>query len=141
MKEKDGYSDCPEQQVILYVEKEDGRYEAMQTGSYLSANYLDDFFHKRNNLEKSLQARIGKGEINALEYYRILEDLTISELAARAGIMKWKVRKHLRISDFSKISETALNNYSVVFNVPVEEILKRQLGNIKYTNDHRELSA
>ena len=42
MKEKDGFAECPEQQVILYVEKEDGKYEAMQTGSYLSANYLDD---------------------------------------------------------------------------------------------------
>ena len=54
MKEKDGYSECPEQQVILYVEKEDGKYEAIQTGSYLSANYLDDFFLKRKNLEKML---------------------------------------------------------------------------------------
>ncbi len=53
MKEKDGYSECPEQQVILYVEKEDGKYEAIQTGSYLSANYLDDFFLKRKNLEKN----------------------------------------------------------------------------------------
>jgi len=129
MKEKDGYAECPEQQVILYVEKEDGTYDAIQTGSFLSANYLDDYFLKQNNLEKALQERINKGEINAIEYYMVLEDLTISELAARAGIMKRIVRKHLIPGNFSKISETTLKKYSVVFNTPVEEIVRRQSGN------------
>ncbi|MCX6285719.1 MAG: hypothetical protein NTY96_01215 [Bacteroidetes bacterium] len=131
MKEKDGYSECPEQQVILYVEKEDGKYGAMQTGSYLSANYIDDYFFKRRNLEKALRERIEKGEINAIEYYMILEDLTISELAARAGIMKWIVRKHLKPGNFSRINESALKKYSVVFNVSVEEVAGRQSGNRK----------
>jgi len=131
MKEKDGYSDCPEQQVILYVEKDDGKYDAMQTGSYLSANYLDDYFLKRSNLEKALQERIGKGEINAIEYYMVLEDLTISELAARAGLMKWTVRKHLKPGNFSKIGESTLKNYSAVFNVSIEEIKGVQSGNRK----------
>ena len=131
MKEKDGFAECPEQQVILYVEKEDGKYEAMQTGSYLSANYLDDYFLKRNNLEKELQAKIETAEINAIGYYMVLEDLTVSELAARAGIMKWIVRKHLNPGNFSKIGEAAMKKYSIVFNVPVEEIAKKQSGNRK----------
>ena len=61
----------------------------------------------------------------------VLEDLTVSELAARAGIMKWKVRKHLNPGNFSKIGETAMKKYSIVFNVPVEEIAKKQSGNRK----------
>ncbi|MEI8006361.1 MAG: hypothetical protein WCI48_09140 [Bacteroidota bacterium] len=131
MKEKDGYAECPEQQVILYVEKEDGKYEAMQTGSYISANYLDDYFFKRNNLEKTLDEKMRKGEINAIEYYMVLEDLTISELAARAGLMKWIVKRHLKPGNFSGIPESALKKYSVVFNITVDEILKRQAGNRK----------
>jgi hypothetical protein len=131
MKEKDGYAECPEQQVILYVEKEDGKYEAMQTGSYLSANYLDDYFLKRKNLEKSLDEKISKNEINAIEYYMVLEDLTISELAARAGMMKWTVKRHLKPGNFSKIRESAMKKYSVVFNVTADEILKRQSENRK----------
>jgi len=131
MKEKDGYTDCPEQQVILYVEKEDGKYDAMQTGSYLTANYIDDYFLKRSNLEKSLQEKIEKGEINAIGYYMVLEDLTVSELASRAGKFSWTVRKHLKPGNFSRISEASLKKYSVVFNVPVEEIVKRQSANRK----------
>ncbi|MEI6883219.1 MAG: hypothetical protein WCO02_01925 [Bacteroidota bacterium] len=136
MKEKDGISDCPEQQLILYVEKEDGKYEAIQTGSYLSANYLDDYFLKRNNLEKALRERIERGEINALEYYMVLEDLTLSELAARVGLMKWRVRKHLKPGNFSKISQAMLMKYSKVFNVPADEIIKIQSAYRKQPNDH-----
>lgn len=131
MKEKDGISECPEQQLILYVEKEDGKYEAIQTGSYISANYLDDYFLKRNNLEKALREKIERGEINAIGYYMVLEDLTLSELAARAGLMKWTVRKHLKPENFSRIGETKLGKYSQVFNVPVEEIMKMQSANRK----------
>ncbi|MCX6240460.1 MAG: hypothetical protein NTX43_01440 [Bacteroidetes bacterium] len=136
MKEKDGYSECPEQQVILYVEKEDGKYEAIQTGSYLSANYLDDFFLKRKNLEKMLGEKIEKGEINAIGYFMVMEDLSFSELAARTGILKWNVRKHLKAGNFSRISESALKKYSMVFNVPVEEIVRKQSENRKQDNDH-----
>ena len=117
MKEKDVYAEFPEQQVIVYIEKEDGTYDAIQTGSFISANYIDDFFLKRNNLEKALQEKIDKGEINAIGYFMIYEDLTISELAARMGMMKWTLRKHLRPGGFEKISEAVMKKYSMVFNV------------------------
>ena len=58
MKEKDVIIDCPEQQVILYVEKEDGKYEPMQTGSYITKNYLDDYEMKRHHLEESLKKQV-----------------------------------------------------------------------------------
>ncbi|MEI6887693.1 MAG: hypothetical protein ACOYM0_06270 [Bacteroidales bacterium] len=131
MKEKDVLAEFPEQQVIVYIEKEDGTYDAIQTGSFISANYIDDFFLKRKNLEKALQEKIEKREINAIGYYMIYEDLTISELAARMGLMKWTVRKHLRPDGFGKISEAALKKYSMVFNVASEEIVSRQSGNRK----------
>jgi len=57
MKEKDGTIDCPQQQVILYVEKEDGKYEPIQTGSYLTKNFLDDYEMKRHHLEESLKKK------------------------------------------------------------------------------------
>lgn len=136
MKEKDGLTDCPEQQVILYVEKEDGNYAPVQTGSYLTANYLDDYFLKRNNLEKELQEKIQRGEINAIGYYMVLEDLTIAELAARTGFFRWTVKKHLKPENFTGISEKALQKYAVVFNVSPDELGQRQSGIKQSENDH-----
>ena len=135
MKEKDGYVDCPQQQVIIYVEKEDGKFGPIQTGSYLTRNYLDDYELKRKNLEDSLRKRIQSGEISSIYYYMILEDLTISELAARVGLRKAKVKKHLRHENFKQINGEMLKHYADVFNVSVDDLF--QLMNAPPENEDK----
>jgi hypothetical protein len=124
MKEKDSRVDCPQQQVILYVEKEDGKYGPVQTGSYLTANYLDDYELKRKNLEESLKARVMKEEVSPVYYYMVLEDLTLSELAARVGLRKGKVRKHLRPEYFKELTKETLQAYADVFDVDVDGLMR-----------------
>jgi hypothetical protein len=122
MKEKDGYVDCPEQQVILYVEKEDGKYGPMQTGSFLTKNYLDDYELKRKHLEENLKTQVQQRETSPIHYYMILEDLTLSELAARVRLRKSKVKRHLQYDSFVSIDKKTLRQYAEVFNVSVLEI-------------------
>ena len=124
MKEKDGYVDCPEQQVILYVEKEDGKYGPIQTGSYITSKYLDDYELKRKNLEDSLRKKIQNREASPVYFYMVLEDLTISELASRVRIRKAKVKKHLRHDYFNRISNEMLQQYADVFNVSLNDLIQ-----------------
>jgi hypothetical protein len=124
MKEKDGFVDYPEQQVILYVEKEDGKYGPMQTGSYISANYLEDYVFKRRNLELELRGQLAAGTISPVKYYMVLEDLSLSELSSRAGIRKARVKKHLDAGQFGCITAAELLRYSAVFNVPAANLLQ-----------------
>jgi hypothetical protein len=124
MKEKDGIIDCPQQQVILYVEKEDGKYEPMQTGSYITKNYLDDYELKRHHLEESLKKQVLTGKVSPIYYYMVLEELTLSELAARAGIRKGKVKKHLEARHFNTIPQEILQLYADVFNITIPDMLK-----------------
>lgn len=124
MKEKESIVDCPEQQVILYVEKENGKYGPVQTGSYISANYLDDYFFKRRNLELSLRKRVLDGEVTLVHYYMILVDLSLSELAARAGISKSRVKKHLDPKHFGNCTVDELTRYARVFNIPVAGMMQ-----------------
>jgi hypothetical protein len=124
MKEKEGYVDYPEQQVILYVEKDDGNFGPMQTGSYLSANYMEDYLYKRRNLESELREELANGMISPVKYYMILEDLTISELSARAGIRKSRVKKHLDPKHFGGATVGELSRYAAVFNVVAANLLQ-----------------
>jgi len=126
MKEKEGYVDCPEQQVILYVEKENGKYGPMQTGSYLTRHYLDDYEEKRKNLEMELLKQVRNKEMSVIHYYMILGDLTLSELSSRVGLRKGKVRNHLEYHGFPGIKEEILQKYADVFNVQVAD-LKRMM--------------
>lgn len=124
MKEKEGFVDCPDQQMILYVEKDDGKYGPIQTGSYLTANYLDDFFLKKKNLESTLRDQLIRGSISVVKYFMVLEDLTLSELAARAAIRKSRVKKHLDPSGFAEVTAAELSRYAGVFNVPLANLLQ-----------------
>ena len=128
MKEKDGYVDCPEQQVILYVEKDDGTYGPIQTGSYLTRNFLDDYELKRKHLEENLRKRVQNREVSPVYYYMVLEDLTVSELAARVHLRKGKVKKHLQYGDFGSIEDKTLALYAEVFNIAVSDL--KQLMNL-----------
>jgi len=122
MKEKDGYVDCPEQQLILYVEKSNGEYGPIQTGSFITANFLDDYYLKRDHLVASLKEKVERNEISPIHYYLILEDLTIPELAARVKLCRWTVRKHLNPKYFAKINDRELTRYAVVFNVSIHDL-------------------
>ena len=131
MKEKEGFVDYPEQQMILYVEMDDGKYAPMQTGSYISANYMDDYIYKRRNLELELRQQLTSGHISSVKYYMVLEDLSFSELAARAGIRKSRVKKHLDPKNFGVVTAQELLKYANVFNVAVANLLQVVLVNDK----------
>jgi hypothetical protein len=129
MKEKEGFVDYPDQQVILYVEKDDGKFGPMQTGSFISANYMDDYIYKRRNLELELREKLTSGMISPVGYYMVFEDLSISELASRVGIRKSRVRKHLDPKMFGSVTAFELLKYAAVFNVPVASLFQVVLVN------------
>ncbi|MEI6173538.1 MAG: hypothetical protein WCR01_07270 [Bacteroidota bacterium] len=136
MKEKDGFIDYPEQQMILYVEKDDGNYGPMQTGSYISAHYMDDYILKRRNLEIELRAQLSNNDISPVKYYMVLEDLSLSELSSRAGIRKSQVKKHLDPKHFGIVTADELRRYAAVFNIPAANLLQ-----VLLVNDHDSLES
>lgn len=123
MKEKEARVDYREHQLVLYVEKKDGSYGPLRTGSYITKNYLDDYWLKRRNLEKEYLDRVAKGEISPVAYYMVLEELTPSELAARVKIPVRKVKKHLAPATFGSVTLDELRRYCDVFGVPLTSML------------------
>src|SRR4030042_7102826 len=119
MKEKEATVDYKEHQLVLYVEKKDGSYGPVRTGSYITKNYIDDFWYKRNNMEVEYGEKIRAGEISPIAYYMILEELTPSELAARVGISARKVKRHLLPRHFGTLTLEELMRYCGVFNIPL----------------------
>ena len=73
-KEKDAYIDYEPQQLIMYVEKEDGTFGPIQTGSYITKNYLDDFWEKMLKLKNSLLEQLKKNEITPIYFYKLIHD-------------------------------------------------------------------
>jgi len=124
VKEKDASVDYKEHQLILYVEKKDGTYGPVKTGSYITKNFIDDFWYKRKKLEHEYLEKVRKGEISPIAYYMVLGELTPSELAARVRLGARKVKKHLTARYFGTITLDQLKRYCDVFNVSPVDMLQ-----------------
>ena len=119
MKEKEIKVDFKEQELILYVEKDDDSIGPVVSGSYMAKNHLVDFYNIWSNLEKDLIEKLLENEISPIARFKELQEFTTSELAARTGISKRKVRRHLTTKYFMKASVKELQKYADVFNIPV----------------------
>jgi transcriptional regulator with XRE-family HTH domain len=119
MKEKEILTEFKDQQLILYAEKKDQTIGPVQTGSYIAANYLSELYSIWGSLEKKWCEQLLNREISPIARYRKLEELSVSELAARAGIPKRRVKRHLLHKHFMKATVRELQEYADVFNVPV----------------------
>jgi hypothetical protein len=78
---------------------------------------------KRKKLEGDLRKMVINKEVSPIYYFMVLEDLTLSELAARVKIWKFIVKKHLDYKRFQSISKDVLEKYADVFNVSVSDML------------------
>ncbi len=123
MKEKEAQIKHDLHPLVLYVEKEDGTYGRVESASYLSKNYLDDYFDKVRKWDAELKEKLDRGEISPVYYYMIMLEMGEGDLASRVGIAKWKLRKHLKMSAFEKISLKMLRRYADVFDIPVSNLL------------------
>jgi hypothetical protein len=124
MKDKDILVDYKPQQLIIYAERSDGSFGPVQTGSYMSKNHIDDFYNIVENHNKSLLEQLRKGEISPISYFMSVEELTVAELAARVGVSKTVLRKHLDPKGFQNISVSMLIRYADVFNIPIANLFQ-----------------
>lgn len=140
MKEKDILVDFEPHQLVLYAEKNDDTIGPVQTGSYITKNHFGDFLEILGGLEGELVEKLKKGEISPVYFYMMMEELTLPELSARAGIPRRKVRKHLSPEHFNMASVSDLKKYAEVFNIPVANFfqLVTTLQDVKWKMCYRE---
>lgn len=136
MKEKDVRVDYREHQLILYAEKKDGSYGPVRTGSYITKNYIDDFWLKRRNLEREYLEKVRAGEISPIACYMVLEELTPTELASRVKIPARKVKRHMTPGHFGEATVDELRRYCEVFNVPLVSMFQAIVAGKKSLKIH-----
>lgn len=133
MKESDAIVDYKEHQLFLYVEKNSGSYEPVQTGSFFTKTYVEDFWEKQKNKEETLFKMLTEKQISPVGYYMRMIDISDAEVAARAGISIRKVRNHKTNVFFRKISVSLLEKYAVIFGIQIADLFQiRVASDSKY---------
>ena len=136
MKEKDLYVEFDPHKLVYYAEKEDNSYGPIISGSYLSANYLDDHWMKRKNLEEKLRKQVIANEISPIFYYMTYLEMGPKDLASRANMSMRKLSKTFKPEGFNKLKVAQLKRFADIFNIPVFSLFQTFL--IK-DEDHEKL--
>ncbi len=124
MKEKDLYIDFEPHKLVYYAEKEDHSYGPLISGSHLSANYLDDFWMKRRNLEEKLRKQVISGEISPIYYYMVYLEMGPKDLASRAGMSMRKLERAFKPEGFNKLRVSQLKRFAEIFNIPLANLFQ-----------------
>lgn len=124
MKEKEIYVDFDPHRLVYYAEKEDQSYGPIISGSYLSANYLDDHWMKRKNLEEKLRKQVIANEISPIYYYMTFFEMGPKDLANRAGMCMRKLNKTFKPEGFNKLRVSQLKRFADIFNIPVSNLFQ-----------------
>jgi len=108
---------------ICYVTDESGKYTTQQSRGWdVKIGALDVTWENVEKRMKEATEKIEKGEVSPLLYFMEKSVMDLSILSSYTGFWKWQIRRHLKPSVFSKLSDKALRKYAEVFNSTVEEL-------------------
>ncbi len=124
MKEKEAQVKFDQHQVTLFVEKDDGTYGPLQTGSYVAKNYVGDLFKNMEHFHTRALKQLLENEISPVAFYMILREITPADVAARIGIGTSQVKKHMTPKFFETMKLATAKKYADIFGIPVANLFQ-----------------
>jgi hypothetical protein len=122
MKEKDARVEGTDHQMAVYVEKEDGTYGTIQTGSFMAKNYLNEYECMIRNWNAAHFKSLVKGEYSPVAFYMAERDMTPADVASRMKFGLGKVIKHMKIQGFGTMTIETAARYADLFGVSICEL-------------------
>jgi hypothetical protein len=110
---------------LLYSDYADGKFER-SVGYHGEADRipLQQGWDMVNERIEDARRKVIAGEASPICYYMEKMMVTPLDLSMHAGIMFWRVKRHLKPKVFNRLSEKTLKKYAEVFNVTIDQLKK-----------------
>jgi hypothetical protein len=108
---------------VCYAVDESGNYiTQLSSGWEVKSDALGITWEDINKkVERAKQAVI-KGELSPIAYYIELRVMDLPIVSAYTGFWKWTIKRHLKPSIFSKLSNSTLQKYADLFEVSLDQL-------------------
>lgn len=108
---------------LFYSYGEDGKFEKKVgfhgESTRVTLQQAWDLFNDR--IEAARQ-KVKSGKASPLLYYMEKTLVTPMDLSMHAGIMVWRVKRHLKLKVFNRLSEKTLKKYAEAFNITIDQL-------------------
>ena len=108
---------------LLYSQYADGKFER-SVGYHGESDRipLQQGWDMVNERIEEARQKVKAGEASPILYYMEKLMVTPLDLSMHAGIMVWRVKRHLKPKVFSRLGEKTLKKYAEAFNIPIEQL-------------------
>jgi hypothetical protein len=121
---------------IQYAVDENGNYvQIKSTGWKIKNEILKQVWQSVDDESEEAGQAVLKGDKSPIFYYMKKNLLDISTLAKYVGILKFRVKRHLKPDVFADLNEQILEKYASFFEISIEELKKVPEANIKLSEE------
>jgi hypothetical protein len=111
--------------LIQYAVNNEGSFETISSNGWNPGYYAGFNLQKEfKELASQAKERVQNNQSSPLEYFMFSATLDLDGLALFLEIPKRKVKKHLTVKGFEKLSDDILEKYALVLHTDVESIKK-----------------
>jgi hypothetical protein len=108
---------------LCYVVDENGNYVTVPSCGWAPKNAaLFQAWKVIHEKVEEVRQQVLQGKRSPIAYFMVINIMDVKLLASYVGLPKWKVRRHLQPSGFSKLDEAVLQRYAEVFRIPDEAL-------------------
>lgn len=112
---------------MMYATNKEGKYEQVNSIGWEAENIaLEQTWDEINERVTHAIQQVKNGTFSPILYYMEKNLMDVSMLANYTGFWKFCVNRHLKPSNFSKLSNKKLEIYSRVFNISIEQLKNPQ---------------
>ena len=108
---------------LYYVLDETGKYVTVPSCGWEPKNAAMfqawELIHEK---AEQVRQEILQGRLSPIAFYMEKNIMTPKLLASYAGLPKWKVKRHLKPSGFTKLDQATLKIYADIFEIPAEAL-------------------
>jgi hypothetical protein len=108
---------------INYAVDEDGRYRLIPSAGWDASNLANvQAWQAVTEAIAAALRQVRSGQASPLAFHMARHQMDVGLLAAYAGLARWRVRRHLQVSHYQKLSAALRGRYAAVFNIPMETL-------------------
>lgn len=112
---------------LCYARDENGKYTTvLSKGWEVKATALEATWQDIEKRIAGVREKVLSGEGSPIWFFMEYRLMDIQILAAYTGLWKWRIRRHLKKENFSRLNEKTLSRYAKAFNVTVQQLKTMQ---------------
>lgn len=108
---------------LNYAVDENGNYTSMQSQGWQPKNEAMsmawDIVYERT---EDVRQKVLDGKLSPVAFYMELNLMDTTILSGYTGLARWKVKRHLKMKNFSKLKHEVLNKYAGAFKISTQQL-------------------